>query len=457
MYVALAILAAACSDATAPVDDTDPPPGPTVSVEQLSTLNPLTRGFRVDVAPTAAVTVDYWTEGEPRLRVRSDPGQSHELLVGRLLPDATYEYEVAFEFDDATVTVDPATGSFVTDTLPTFLQAVTLTSTGESTSPLVMLELREPTFQGFAAVDSKGRVVWYHPTTGGSWSWTRRANGNFVFLDTGAGLNEVTPAGDIVATLARANNESIHHDVIATPQNTVYFLTRHPQLVDGITWVGEIIWEWNPDTGGLAERWNSFDFLSPSTDTTSRSTRSDWLHGNSLNVGPAGGILLSSPWLNQVIAISSDFTALAWRLGGKNATIFTDSAGTFNFQHTASRLSENRVLVFDNRGGGTSGFPVSRALELEVDFAADSARAVWSFQAPNDNYASIISAARRMANGNTMVTFGTSDGFRESRGPIEVYEVAPGGSIVWNLVVEGPALMYRATPFGDIAGEVEVP
>ncbi len=92
-----------------------------------------------------------------------------------------------------------------------------------------------------------------------------------------------------------------------------------------------------------------------------------------------------------------------------------------------------------------------------MDVASGTATTAWVFRPPNDNYASIISSAWRMANGNTMVAFGPRDGYRESTGPIEVYEVAADGTIVWNLVVSGPDHMYRATPFGDLAGEVVLP
>ncbi len=112
--------------------------------------------------------------------------------------------------------------------------------------------------------------------------------------------------------------------------------------------------------------------------------------------------------------------------------------------------------MFDNRGGSEGASTRSRALELELDLAADSAHAVWSFVAPNDNYASIVSAARRLSNGNTIVAFGTADGYRESHGPVEVYEVEPDGTIVWNLTVASMDVMYRATPFHDLAGEVVV-
>lgn len=417
-----------------------------------SSVGALLYAIEATLAASEGIAVEYWADSASRLRVESPSGTAHRVLMPRLLANTTYRFSVT------TPGFLPATGTFTTDSLPTDLQEVSLVSTGQSTSPLIMLELRVPTFQGFVAVDSKGRVVWYHRTAGASWGWTRRANGNFVFLDTGDVLNEVTPAGDIVATLGNLpDGQVIHHDVVATPQNTLYFLTRTAQDVSGTSWVGEVLWEWYPETGAVTQRWNAFDFLSPATDVGARSNPGDWLHANSLHIGPSGNILISSPFLNQIFAITPDFTALAWRLGGPNATIVPDSGATFVFEHSAAELSQGRVLMFDNRRDETTGGVYSRALELSLDFVNGTATTEWSFRAPNDNYSAIISSARRMGNGNTMVAFGASSGLRGSVGPIEVYEVTNSGEVVWNLVVSGPNHMYRATPFERIAGEVEVP
>lgn len=420
-----------------------------VHVTELADLKPLVFGLEVELGSAAEVTVEYWTEGGSRLRVRSAPDTTHRLLLARLLPNVGYEYAV--NVGDTSVV-----GSFTTDTLPDDLKAVGLISTGESTAPLIMLELRVPTFQGFVAIDSLSRVVWFHRTRGSSWGWTRRANGNYVFLDATYGLEEVTPDGEVLATLASAGGEVIHHDVIATPENTLYFMTRHPETVNDTTWVGEQIWEWNPDTGELLSRWNAFDFLSPDTDRGDLSRPGDWLHTNALHIGVSDNLLVSSAFLNQVFAITPDFSGLAWRLGGPNATLVPDSAATFAFQHTAAEIAEGRVVLFDNRGAQDGDTPYSRALELELDFAGGTATTAWVFRPPNDNYASIISSARRMANGNTMVGFGPGEGLVDSVGPIEVYEVALDGTIVWHLVVQGPNHMFRATPFSDIAGETVV-
>lgn len=98
------------------------------------------------------------------------------------------------------------------------------------------------------------------------------------------------------------------------------------------------------------------------------------------------------------------------------------------------------------------GQPYSRALEFEL--MGMSAHKTWEFRPSPDNWSRAVSSARRLANGNSFIGFGMSQGIASSTGPIEVYEVTPAGDVVWHLVVEGDVqLMYRATPLSDIAGE----
>lgn len=148
-------------------------------------------------------------------------------------------------------------------------------------------------------------------------------------------------------------------------------------------------------------------------------------------------------FLDQVMALAPDFSRIAWRLAGTRATIPVDDA--FSGQHTAQEVAPGRLLLFDN-GFDREVERYSRAVEYAID--GDSARKVWEWRPPRDNRARVISGARRLPNGNTLVAFGTPAGMPAgATGPIEVYEVARGGTVIWHLVVGGAvASMYRATP-----------
>jgi len=111
-------------------------------------------------------------------------------------------------------------------------------------------------------------------------------------------------------------------------------------------------------------------------------------------------------------------------------------------QHTAAELANHRILMFDNRTDLQP--PYSRAVEYAIDGAA--AKQVWQWKPPDNNYASAVSSARRLSNGNTLVAFGMEKGRNGSSGPTEAFEVTPAGGVKWHLLVEGVMTMFRVEP-----------
>ncbi len=327
--------------------------------------------------------------------------------------------------------------------LPADLQAIKITANGTLTPRYALLHLfAEQGFKGYALVDSAGRIAWHYRTKDYPFGADRRKNGNFVFMDKGRGLVEVDRTGAVVHELKQRDPENeMHHAIAVTPRDTLLYLTFDTQEFGGKPLKGEAIWEWNPDTGEDVKRWRSWDFMDPALDRSAR-TAGEWLHGNSLHVGPAGNILLSFHYINQVISIAPDWKSLQWRLGGVRATIAVPDDQQTSAQHTAAELEPNRVLMFDNRTALQP--PFSRAVEYVLE--GPSARQVWQWIPPNRNYASAVSSARRLANGNTLISFGMAKGRNGSTGPTEAYEVTRDGAIRWHLVVDGVMTMFRVEP-----------
>jgi hypothetical protein len=190
-------------------------------------------------------------------------------------------------------------------------------------------------------------------------------------------------------------------------------------------------------------RWSTFDQLDPAVDWGARSLDNDWVHANAIYASPRGSVLLSMHFLNQIASISADFSHIEWRLGGVRATVTVDDP--FSGQHTVAELEPGRVLLFDN-GFERQAEKYSRAAEYML--GTTTAQKVWQWRPERDNWARVISSARRLANGNTVVGFGTqNDPGLGSTGPIEVYEVTREGGVVWHLTLGGTvSSMYRATP-----------
>jgi hypothetical protein len=336
-----------------------------------------------------------------------------------------------------------AIGARQHDAIPDDLQQIKITATGTLTPKYALLHLyAEQGYKGYALVDGSGRIAWQYRTRDYPFGADRRKNGNFVFMDKGAGLVEVDRTGRVVHELKQRDPENeMHHAIVVTPRDTVLYIAFDTQDFAGKRLKGEAIWEWNPDSGEDVKRWRSWDFMDPALDRSAR-TAGEWLHANSLYIGPAGNILLSFHYINQVISISPDWKTVQWRLGGVRGTIAVPADQQTSAQHTAAEIAPNRMLMFDNRTDLQP--PYSRAVEYVIEGA--HARQVWQWKAPNNNYSSAVSSARRLPNGNTLIGFGMEMGRNGSSGPTEAYEVTRDGAIKWHLVVEGVMTMFRVEP-----------
>jgi hypothetical protein len=409
---------------------------------ELTAPAPLVRTLDVSLDRSAPLAVEYWTDGDARLRVEAPAAQSSSIALTRLRPGRSYRYEIVGT---------EASGTFETDTLPTDLAAALGERSGRHTTPLVLLHLYAPTgFKGYAILDEHDDVVWYRRTTDFPYGMTRRANGNFVLMDRVDGLVEATPGGDVVNVLPQdVAAREMHHDVVATPANTLLFIAFDDRDVNGARGRGDAIWEWSPEGGTLDKRWSAWDHFSLADTPAPRG--GEWMHANALAVGPRGNVLLSVHNWDQVISIAADWITIEWRLGGSGATYPLLGADAFSGQHTAREIAPGHVILFDN-GTGRGGF--SRAIEYAIE--GTSARTVWEWRSQPLNYASAVGSARRLENGHTLVAFGMSAGLVGSTGPTEVYEVDEAGVPVWHLVTHTQT-MYRAEPLPAVGTETVVP
>jgi hypothetical protein len=413
---------------------------PIVTSSELVVSAPLTRVLRLALAQAMPLGVEYGTTGDAPLRVLSPSAASHTVTLARLRAGRTYTYRLRGT---------AVGGEFRTDPLPTDLAAVRFDATGTPTTPLALVHLfKSDGFKGYVIVDGRGEVVWYWRTKDFPFGAARRPNGNFVFMDKGRGVVEVTSAGETVREVPQESAElEMHHDLITTPAGSVLYLAFDTQDVEGKRVKGEAIWEWEPESGARHKRWRSWDHLSPTLDRGPRFA-GEWMHANSLAIGPRGNILVSSHYLNQIFSLTADWKSFEWRLGGVRSTVKVPPEEQFSGQHTAVEILPGRVLLFDN---GRDRGKNSRVVEFAI--AKGAAQKVWEWLPPNRNYASAVSSARRLPNGNTLVAFGMSKGQSESTGPTEAFEVTPSGKTVWHLLVSGTTTMYRVEPVEAIAGE----
>jgi hypothetical protein len=432
---------------------------PTPDIQQIS-LNdhgPIFRSLSIQLSAPADVEVEYESAGVARLRVlsRAGSGTQHEIVLPRLRAQRSYRYRV--RVNPARNTTVALEGSFATAALPADLAALRFDVSGTPSLPLLFLSVRSG-FTGGVIVDASGEIVWYGRTDGAPQGATRRSNGHWVLV-SGYGLEEFDLLGRRADALAHAAvpgiRADIHHGVTERADGSLVFLRFDPREFSGQMLYGEALWSWRGGTATPTALWRAWDFMDPLVDRGARSISTDWLHANHVSFGPGGMAYVSLHFLDQVVAISPDFSRIQWRLGGPGSSVALAPEQVFSGQHSARETAPGRVLMFDNGFDRAGGERYSRLIEFELDQAAGVARTVWQHRPSPDIWATVISSARRLPNGNTHGTFGTPAGVRGSTGPMVALEVTPGGTRVSTMLITGPAgtTMFQGDPVAAVGAE----
>lgn len=446
-------------------DPTSPGAPAFVSIEEPTPGVTVARNLTVELDRAGSVTVSYAAPGQPSLLLESvGPATEHAFDLVRLRSATTYEVEVTAVGTDGSD--GPARDfTFTTDPLPAQLAALDFDVSGTPTHPLTILEITSPELDGTPViVDEDGEIVWYREGSADLLhGMAPLPDGRGFAINTSEEVVIVGPGQLVEAELTEGQAAArtglgtfnIHHDVISAGGTELLLLVHDTGTVSDTVWTGEAIWRWDWDSDALTKLWSSFDHWSPVDHRGDRTESWDWLHANALRFGPRGNLLISNFWTHEVASISSDFASIEWVLGGPQSTFAVADGAMDAGQHTAIEVETDRVLLFDNGLDRPGGAQFSRAIEVELDRVAEAAEVVWEFRPDPDIFAPIVGSTERLPNGNTFVAFGTSQGFSglPATGPIVVYEVDPAGQVVWQLEIEGAALLYRATPLAAIGTE----
>jgi Arylsulfotransferase (ASST) len=278
--------------------------------------------------------------------------------------------------------------------------------------------------------------------------WTARQHHDWQRDDFPAGYYSpgIAPARDGVKTLLLTHANYVQSRV--APKAAL----NDDRLLE-ISWDGKILWEWV-----ASDHIEDFHFSQDARDaiasvSTQDSARDfDWLHLNAAAyVGPnhwydegdkrfaPENVIISSREASFVAIVARD-GSIVWQMGPDfNASPELRAIRQIIGQHNAHFIPKGlpgagNLMVFDN--GGASGYgrptpvapngsaifarPTSRVLEIDPV----ALKLVWSYNAPAF-FATNISGAQRLPNGNTLVTEGP-DG--------RIFEVTREGTIVWEYV-----------------------
>ena len=234
-------------------------------------------------------------------------------------------------------------------------------------------------------VDWEGKVVWEH----------RDINHHHDSRRTEAG-------GAIYLTI-----EPIPHELAREIQGGIHKPDPEPMWADVIVEVdngGNRIWEWH-----------AAEHLDPQVDKLSfNDHRAEWTHGNTVVPLSKNRILLSFRNLSTIGILSKETGDFEWKFG----------PGILAQQHDPTLLENGNILVFDN-GAHRSDDPLTFSRVLEIN--PKNNEIIWSYQdrTPFHFFSPFVSGARRLPNGNTLIT----EGFFG-----RMFQVAPEGEVVWEYV-----------------------
>ena len=167
--------------------------------------------------------------------------------------------------------------------------------------------------------------------------------------------------------------------------------------------------------GNRIWEWHAAEHLDPDRHViTFNDLRDEWSHGNTVAPLPDGRVMFSFRNISTVGIIDKASGNIDWQLGDD----------VLAQQHDPSLLDNGNVLVYDN-GSHSRHSPLPASRVIEVDPTTNEV--VWEYRdnPPFNFFSAYISGARRLANGNTLITEGHFG---------RIFQVTPAGEVVWEYI-----------------------
>jgi hypothetical protein len=291
---------------------------------------------------------------------------------------------------------------------------------------------------GNMILDRQGRVVWFQPSNGQSWLGfdTQTYRGKPVLTwwqgkvvaGHGEGEGVIMDASyQAIATVKAGNGLMADlHEFAITPQDTALVTAYRTAPADlsglggktaGYVLAG-VVQEIDIATGKVLFQWDSMDHVDVAETMTpfadgSQKVPFDYFHINSIAVAPDGDLLISSRNTCTIYKVARPSGKIVWRLGGKKSSFKMHSGTRFYFQHHARPHGATRLSLFDDGGAPPLIEKQSRAIVLDLDTRAMTARLHREFKHPAGVAAANQGSVQILPDGRAFVGWGNEPYFSE--------------------------------------------
>jgi Arylsulfotransferase (ASST) len=295
---------------------------------------------------------------------------------------------------------------------------------------LFLTPLTGPGQRGTLIIESSGEPVWFRPAT------VDAANLNVAsyrgapvltwwegkLVQGGVGDGQYVIADRRYRTVARFRPGLGYygdlHEFLLTPEGTalvtVHRTTRADLRAVGGARDGEVIemgfQEIDVATGEVLLHWSGLDHVPVDESHLPLGGHGpyDYLHLNSVDLGPEGTILVSARHTWTVYSVDRASGRVLWRLGGKRSSFAVPAAARFAWQHDARWHGTRTITLFDDGAGPDSHIqPQSRGLVLDLDQASGRVSLARAYEHSPGVLADAMGSMQVRPGGGAVVGFGS--------------------------------------------------
>jgi hypothetical protein len=319
------------------------------------------------------------------------------------------------------------------------------------------------TQDGPLILDERGEPVWFHPLEHArAYDFEVQLYRDAPVLTwfqgsvaSGYGRGEDVIYDDTYHEVARvrAGNgyQADLHEFRITAQNTALVTIYAPVLAD-LSPIGGakrapaldcVVQEIDIPTGAVLFEWHTLGNISlkESYEPLPKDHREpyDPVHVNSIDVDPAGNLLISGRHTFSLFDVDRVTGTLVWRMGGKRSNFAMGPGSQFAWQHDARAQPDGRLTVFDNGASADHHtHDQSRGLVLRVDEGMRRVQLVHAYRKPRGPIAESQGNFQALPNGNFFAGWGNQP---------EYTEFAADGTVLSDVLLPAGATSYRAFRF----------